>query len=103
LCDVDARGCSHNVCDGIERVTPSRWPRPASGTWEVRVALWPTAQLFAPGHRIRVQVASGAHPRFARNLGTGEPIATATETRPANLAVHHDPAHPSAVTLSVAP
>ena len=32
----------------------------------------------APGSRIRVLVAGGSHPRFARNLGTGEPPITGT-------------------------
>jgi len=40
-------------------------------------------------------------PRFARNLGTGEPLASGTTTRPARITVHHDPDHPSAVTLPV--
>jgi hypothetical protein len=39
------------------------------------------------GHRIRAQVSSGAFPRFARNLGTGEPLATGTARR-------YDDAHP---------
>jgi putative CocE/NonD family hydrolase len=101
LCDVDGKGRSTNVCDGIERVSPQRWPRPQSGVWGVRVALWPTAQRFRTGHRIRIQVSSGAHPRFVRNLGTAEPIAVATTMRVAHQAIHHDPQHPSAVTLPV--
>ena len=101
LCDVDTRGRSYNVCDGIERVSPQRWARPPDCTWAVRVALWPTAQRFRAGHRIRVQVSSGAHPRFVRNLGTAEPIATATAMRVAHQAVHHDPDHPSAIILPV--
>jgi len=99
LCDVDPSGRSRNVCDGIERVSPSRHPRPADGVWTVHVELWPTAQRFAAGHRIRVQVASGAHPRFARNLGTGEPLATATTIGVAHQAVYHDPSHRSAINL----
>lgn len=59
------------------------------------------AQLILYSHRIRVQVASGAFPRYARNLGTGEPRATATTLRAADQAVHHDPAHPSAIVLPV--
>jgi putative CocE/NonD family hydrolase len=86
LCDVDAKGRSTNVCDGIERVSPQRWP---------------TAQRFRAGHRIRIQVCSGAHPRFARNFGTGEPIATATTMRVAHQAIHHDPQRPSAMILPV--
>ena len=102
LCDVDGRGRSRNVCDGIQRVEPGRWPRPADGIWAVPVALWPTAQRFAAGHRLRVQVASGAYPRFNRNLGAGEPLPTVTAQRVAHQAVHHDPDHPSSLVLSVA-
>ncbi len=67
----------------------------------MRVDLWPTAHAFRAGHRIRLQVSSGAHPRFARNLGTGEPLATATRMRVAHQAVHHDPEHPSVIVLPV--
>ena len=102
LCDVDEKGRSHNVCDGLERVAPARgFTRATDGSWTIRVALWPTAQRFLAGHRIRVQVASGAHPRFARNLGTGEPLATAITMRVAHQAIHHDPRHPSAIVLPV--
>ena len=38
--------------------------------------MWPTANTFRAGHRIRLQVSSGAHPLFCRNAGTGEPLAT---------------------------
>jgi uncharacterized protein len=48
-----------------------------------------------------VPVSSTAHPRFARNLGTGEPLASGTTMRPARITVHHDPDHPSAVILPV--
>jgi hypothetical protein len=99
LCDVDARGRSTNVCDGIQRVSPDRLQARADGSFEVRVALWPTAQRFRRGHRIRVQVSSGAHPRYARNLGTGEPLATATALRSSDLAIHHSPDRASAIWL----
>ncbi len=103
LCDVDEKGRSFNVCDGIERVSPqSNWTRSEDGTWAIRVPLWATAQRFRAGHRIRVQVASGAHPRFIRNLGTDEPLATGTKMRVANQTIHHDPAHPSAIILPIA-
>jgi putative CocE/NonD family hydrolase len=100
LCDVDTKGRSTNVCDGIERVSQRRPPAP-SGIWSVRVALWPTAQQFRAGHRIRIQVSSGAHPRFARNLGNGESLATATTMCLAHQAIHHDPHYPSAIVLPI--
>ena len=99
LCDVDETGRSTNVCDGIERVDPRRWRRAGDGSFEVRVVLWPTAQRFRARHRMRVQVSSGGHPRFIRNLGTGDPLATATAMRVADQAVHHEPGRPSAVFL----
>lgn len=94
LCDVEPRGRSVNVCDGILRCGP--------GTVQpVHVDLWPTAHRFAGGHRLRLQVSGGAHPRFARNLGTGEPLATGTRLAASDRTVAHDPERPSRVTLSV--
>ena len=62
LCDVDERGRSWNVCDGIARVTGAA---PGSGPISVTIAMSSTAHRFLPGHRIRVQISGGAHPRFA--------------------------------------
>jgi predicted acyl esterase len=73
----------------------------ARGTTPARACLWPTAHRFAAGHRIRLQVSSGSHPRYARNLGSGEPLATASTLHTAQQSVHHDPVHPSAVLLPV--
>ena len=39
----------------------------------VRIELDAVAHRFPAGSRIRVLIAGGSHPRFARNLGTGEP------------------------------
>ncbi|MFE7837791.1 CocE/NonD family hydrolase [Streptomyces sp. NPDC057474] len=95
LCDVDDRGRSYNVCDGLISLSKADDLTCAS------VEMWPTAHRFKKGHRIRVQVASGAFPRYARNPGTGEPHATATTLRAADQEVYHDPARPSAVILPV--
>ena len=95
LCDVDDKGRSTNVCDGLVSLTGA--DRPTCAT----VRLWPTAYRFRRGHRIRVQVSSGAFPRYNRNPGTGEPRATATTLRAADQEVFHDPEHPSAVILPV--
>jgi predicted acyl esterase len=85
-----------NITDGLTRLTSASLQPQL-----VRVDLWPTAHQFRPGHRIRLQVSSGAHPRYARNTGSGEPLATAATLYAAKQAVHHDPAHPSAVHLPV--
>ncbi len=99
VCDVSPDGVSTNVCDALQRFTPETFTRATDGIIEVTIALWPTAYLFATGHRLRAQISSGAHPVYARNLGTGEPVATATELVANDVAVHHDARHPSHVTL----
>ncbi|WP_422735935.1 CocE/NonD family hydrolase [Micromonospora sp. WMMD729] len=101
LCDVDRRGRSWNVCDGLVRVTPERFPADPSGVVRVPVVLWPTAFRFGTGHRLRVQIAGGAHPRWARNPGTGEPLGTAVTLRAGWRQVLHDPAHPSVLVLPI--
>jgi predicted acyl esterase len=42
-------------------------------------------------------------PRYARNTGSEESLATAATLYPAQQTIHHDPAHPSAVLLPVVP
>lgn len=99
LCDVDPRGRSINVCDGLVRLRPGAFACAADGTVPLTVDLWPTAHRFRRGHRIRLQVSSGAHPRYARNLGAGEPLGTAQTCTVAHQEVFHDPEHPTAVIL----
>ncbi len=101
LCDVDRLGVSRNVCDALERVTPGVHAEAEDGATRIAFSLWPTAHRFGAGHRIRLQISSGAHPRYARNPGTGEPPATATRLLAADQTVFHGPRHPSAVVLSV--
>ncbi|WDZ84237.1 CocE/NonD family hydrolase [Micromonospora cathayae] len=101
LCDVDPRGRSWNVCDGLVRLWPGRFPTDHTGAVRVPVPLWPAAHRFAPGHRLRVQVTGGAHPRYARNPGTGEPLGAAAALRAGWREVLHDPVHPSALHLPV--
>lgn len=101
LCDVDPAGRSAGVCDAIIRLTPGKIAPEADGTIRVLIELWPTAYVFRAGHRVRLQVSSGAHPRYARNPGSGEPLATATKLVKADQQVYHDPDHPSAVVLPV--
>jgi putative CocE/NonD family hydrolase len=99
VCDVHADGASLNVCDALQRFTPDTIQRDADGVFAAHVDLWPIGHRFAPGHRLRVLVASGSHPVYARNLGTGEAAATAVDQVVNHVAVHHAPARASAVTL----
>ncbi|MER6954072.1 CocE/NonD family hydrolase [Streptomyces sp. NPDC000618] len=99
LCDVDERGVSRNVTDGIVRV---RAATPGEAAEHV-VDLWSTSIVFRAGHRIRVQVTSSNFPRWARNLNTGEPEESATMARVARQQVFHDPVRPSRIVLPVVP
>lgn len=106
LCDVhpggrSSQGASMNVADGYRRLTPENAPPDADGAIAVELSLSPLAHRFLPGHRIRLQVASGAHPRVARNLGTGEPPVHGTRMSAVEVAVHHDAEHPSGLQLPV--
>jgi len=95
LCDVDppgdAKSRSRNVCDGIVRLTDAD---PLSGT--VRVSLLGAAHRFGRGHRLRLQVAGGAHPRFARNPGNGQVDAPAKDF----VVTHYSVQSPSALVVS---
>jgi uncharacterized protein len=78
--EADAKGRSRNVSDGYRRGTTN------SGT--VRIELDAIAHRFRAGSSIRVMIAGGSHPRFARNLGTGEPFLTGRRLQSAKHTVH---------------
>jgi len=99
VCDVDLDGASWNVCDALARVAPDRSAPAADDTIRIAFDLWPMGHRFAAGHRIRLQVSSGAHPRYARNPGTGEDLLTATDLRPVDIDVLHDLEHASVLVL----
>jgi putative CocE/NonD family hydrolase len=101
ICVVEAGGKSVNLCDGILRVEPGMSELQPDGSLRLDLELWPTAVVFKAGQRIRLQISSGAFPRYTRNPGTGEPAATAVRMLPANQTVYHDATHPSALILPV--
>jgi putative CocE/NonD family hydrolase len=80
--EVDARGRSRNVSDGYRRLDAAK-----PGT--LRIELDAIAHRFPAGARVRVLIAGGSHPRYARNLGTGEPPLTGQRMVPSLHTVHH--------------
>ena len=84
--EVDAKGRSRNVSDGYRRLGAAD---AAAGTELVRVELDGIAHRFRAGSRIRVLIAGSWFPRFARNLGTAEPMLTGLQSAPATHAVHY--------------
>jgi putative CocE/NonD family hydrolase len=101
LCDVSPDGRSANVTDQIYRSSPAA--ATAGDTAHVDIALTDVAHVFAPGHRIRVQISGGAHPRFSRNLGTGEDLIHGTRMATVTHHVQHSTVWQSAVVLPVVP
>ncbi len=82
------------MSDGIVRLTAAD---PLTGT--VPVSLAGAAHRFGRGHRIRLQVAGGAHPRFARNPGNGRLDAGPAGLVPTRYEIGLDAARPSCLFL----
>ncbi|MEM7128192.1 MAG: CocE/NonD family hydrolase [Chloroflexota bacterium] len=101
LCDVYPDGRSLNVTDGLIRIKPPDIEPEADGSLRITFRLWPTAYSFAQGNCLRLQVASGAHPRWNRNLGTGEEPLDGVEMASANQTVYHDEDRQSYLKLPV--
>ncbi|MQY29026.1 CocE/NonD family hydrolase [Nocardia aurantia] len=95
LSDVDRQGRSTSITEGYVRLDPEREEGP------VVVRMRPTAHRFEAGHRIRLIVAGGSHPQFARNLGTGENPGTGSELRPSTHTIQYDAQHPSCLVLPI--
>lgn len=101
LCDVAPDGRSINICDGLFRIEPGRGEAHPDETLRIEIDLWATAHRFLRGHRLRLQVSSGAHPRWSRNLGAGEAVAAAARMAIAEQTIYLDEAHPSALVMRV--
>ncbi|OLO98703.1 hydrolase [Mycolicibacterium porcinum] len=95
ISEVDAKGRSRNVSDGFRRLDGHTGP--------VRLDLDAVAHRFPAGSRIRVLIAGGSHPRFARNLGTGEPPISGSLMVRATHTVHHGEGGLSRVILPAGP
>jgi uncharacterized protein len=82
--EVGAKGRSKNVSDGYRRLGA---PRKRKAT--VSIELDAIAHRFRAGSRVRVLIAGSWFPRYARNLGTGEPTLTGRQLNPATHSVHY--------------
>ena len=114
LVDVYPDGRAICVADGILRAS-ARESYPAPGVvrpvapspiepgavYEYIIDLWATGITFPPGHRMRVEITSSSHPRWERNLNTGESTLESSRTEVAHQTIFHDARRPSRITLSV--
>jgi putative CocE/NonD family hydrolase len=113
LVDVYPDGRAICLCDGILRAS-ARESYPAPGAirpsapshiepgevYEYPIDLWATGITFQPGHRIRVEVTSSSHPRWERNLNTGEGAFGSSRTEVARQTIFHDAGRQSRITLT---
>jgi predicted acyl esterase len=76
-----------------QQVTPGE-------TYEVRIPMWDTCVRLPAGHRLRVEIASSAFPKFDVNLGTGADPATETKGVTATNRLWHTPSRSSRLILN---
>jgi putative CocE/NonD family hydrolase len=105
LVRVRPTGAAEFICIGIAR---SSWLFAQSGYAADKIHHWefdlePTSCLFAPGDRIRFEIASSAFPLYDRNPGTSVQSSRATswDWRRSTQIIYHSSDHPSALYLPV--
>jgi hypothetical protein len=108
LVDVEPGGFARYLADGIVRAryrtsTAKAEPLVPGQTYQYRIELGATSNVFKAGHRIRLYVSSSNFPRFDRNDNTGEPSATANRMLKATQTIFHDRTRPSALVLPIVP
>jgi len=96
LIDVYPDGYALILADGVIRARLST----AGAPQQVAIDLGSTSNLFAAGHRLRLDISSSNYPRLEPNPNTGEPMGRWTRRVKARNTVYHDAQRPSHVELS---
>ena len=99
-------GFDMNLTSGILRCRyRDSWAAPVlmqpGKVYPIKVKALPTANLFQPGHRIRVDISSSNFPHFDVNPNTGAPEGEGLATRVATNTVFADAARPSHIVLPI--
>jgi putative CocE/NonD family hydrolase len=108
LVDVHPGGFIQRLCDGMVRarfrngMSQPELIEPGK-TYPFEVDLWNTSQVFFKGHRIGLELASSAFPKYDRNLNTGEDLGSGTRMVIAEQTIYHDIERPSALILPLIP
>ncbi|MEF8842567.1 MAG: CocE/NonD family hydrolase [Haloarculaceae archaeon] len=100
-------GFALNLCDSVCRARYRGYRRDPDSVepgevYAFDMEPYPTANRFAAGHRIRLDLSSSNYPRYDVNHNTGESPG-GRERRVARNTVHHDREHPTHVELPVRP
>ncbi|MBV6432243.1 MAG: Cocaine esterase [Bryobacteraceae bacterium] len=106
LVDVYPDGAAYNIAEGIlrarfhEGLDRIRLLEP-NRVYELEIDMRGTANVFQPGHRIRVDVTSSNFPQYDRNPNTGEDLGASGTVRVARQTVFHSSAAKSHIVLPV--
>jgi hypothetical protein len=105
LVDLHPGGFAQRLCDGMVRLRyrdgfDREHPVVPGEVYEVGIPLWDTCVRLAAGHRLRVEIASSAFPKYDVNLGTGGDIITETTGVPATNRLWHTPSRPSRLLIN---
>ena len=108
LIDVWSDGYAQRLCEGMVRARfregmerPS--PIEPGRVYGYDIDCWNTSQLFKSGHRIRLEVASSAFPKYDRNPNTGAPLGKTAELKSADQVIHHNRERASYLLVLVVP
>ena len=108
LVDVHPGGFAQRLCDGMVRLRfrdgfDAQLPVTPGEVYEVEVVMWDTCIRLSAGHRIRLEVASSAFPKYDVNLGTGGDMVTETIGVVAHNTLWHTADRPSRLRLLTIP
>ena len=95
------QGFATNLCEGLLRLryrNSSEQPSlmTVGDVYPIRIALFPTANLFQRGHLLRLDLAGSNFPHFDINPNSGEPEGAGRHPRPARTRIFVEPVAPLA-------
>lgn len=100
LTDVYPDGKSLIIADGIKRLSFDK-KKEETAPHEVKIDLWPTSQVFAKGHKIRVIVSSSNYPRYEKHLNHAKRPHEASHSLKAENKIFTGEKYPSRLLLSL--
>jgi putative CocE/NonD family hydrolase len=100
------QACSINLLHGILRMRfrnsfEKSTLMEADAVYPIQIQAFPTSNLFAAGHRIRVDISSSNFPHFDINPNTGAPAGTESTPIIATNKIYLDRSRPSHIVLPI--
>ena len=101
-------GFEMNLTDGIIRARyRNSWEKQEmmkpGEIYEFTINLYPTANVFKKGHRIRIDISSSNFPKYDVNPNTGEPLGMSRRKVKADNTIYHDMIYSSHAILPIIP